>query len=139
MYISEVFICYKSTALSVMVTTNTHCAGADWSKNEHSRCKPHYLTYQLLHKNKCRQVSSWQNLHKFSFYAALCDDPVDIDRGTMTVNGNSVGDIATYICDFGFKLTGCTTTTCALVDMDTAEFQPTPPTCSREYTECISH
>ena len=55
----------------------------------------------------------------------------------VIVNGNSIDDIATYICDLGFELIGCATTTCILVDLDSAEFQPAlPPSCRREYTEC---
>ena len=67
--------------------------------------------------------------------AALCDNPVDIDNGTVTFNGNSVGDVATYTCELGFELIGDKNTTCTLVDMDSAEFQPAPPSCRREYTE----
>ena len=66
--------------------------------------------------------------------AALCPNPVDIGNGTVTVAGNSVGDTATYTCDPGFKLIGDPTTMCTQVDGDTAEFQPAPPVCRREYT-----
>ena len=64
----------------------------------------------------------------------VCDDPVDIDNGMVTSNGNSIGDIAMYTCDLGFELIGCATTTCTQVDMDSAEFQPAPPSCRRECT-----
>ena len=67
--------------------------------------------------------------------AALCDVPVDIDNGMVTFNGNSIGDMATYTCDLGFELIGNANTTCTLVDTDSAEFQPVPPSCRREYTE----
>ena len=73
-------------------------------------------------------------LHE-SCSVALCDDPVDIDNGMVTFNSNSVGDMAVYMCDSGFELIGDATTTCTLVDMDNAEFQPTPPSCRREYTK----
>ena len=53
----------------------------------------------------------------------------------VTLNGNSVGDMATYTCDLGFELIGNATTTCTLVDMDSAEFQPEPPSCRREYNK----
>ena len=66
--------------------------------------------------------------------AALCDDPFDIDNGMVTFNGNSAGDIATYTCDLGFELMGNASTTCTLVDKDSAEFQPAPPFCRRKYT-----
>ncbi len=62
----------------------------------------------------------------------FCDDPVDIDNGTITFSGTVVGDVATYTCDLGFELIGNATTTCTLVDTDRAEFQPAPPSCSRE-------
>ena len=67
--------------------------------------------------------------------AALCDDPVDIDNGTVMFNGSSVDDMATYTCDLGFELMGNATTTCTLVDKDSAEFQPAPPYCRREFAE----
>ena len=66
-----------------------------------------------------------------------CEDPVDIDNGTVTFNGTLVGEMATYTCDSGFELVGDATTTCTLVDMDSAEFQPAPPSCRREYTKNI--
>ncbi len=66
---------------------------------------------------------------------ALCDDPVDIDNGTITFNGIVIGDVATYTCDLGFELIGDATTTCTLVDRDSAEFQPALPSCRRKYTE----
>ena len=65
----------------------------------------------------------------------LCDDPVDIDNGTVTFNGNLIGDRATYICDSGFQLIGDAITTCTLVAMDSGEFQPAPPFCRREYAK----
>ena len=65
----------------------------------------------------------------------LCDVPVDIENGTVTFSGTLIGDMANYTCDLGFELIGNTTTMCTLVDMDSAEFQPAPPSCRREYTE----
>ena len=53
----------------------------------------------------------------------------------VTFSGNSVGDMATYTCDSGFELMGNATTTCTLVDMDSAQFQLAPPSCMREYTK----
>ena len=67
--------------------------------------------------------------------AALCDDPIDIDNGTVTFNGNSIGDMATYTCELSFELIGDANMTCTPIDIDRAEFQPTPPSCRREYTE----
>ena len=66
--------------------------------------------------------------------AALCPDPVDIVNGVVTFIGNSVGETATYTCNSGFELIGDPTTTCTQVDVNTAEFQPAPPICRREYT-----
>ena len=66
---------------------------------------------------------------------ALCPDPVNIDNGMVTFTGNSIGDTATYTCDSGFELIGGATTTCTLVDMSSAAFQPAPPSCRREYAE----
>ena len=66
---------------------------------------------------------------------ALCDDPVDIENGMVTFNGTLVGDMANYTCDLGYELIENATTTCTLVDTDSAEFQPAPPSCRREYTD----
>ncbi len=63
---------------------------------------------------------------------ALCDDPVAINNGMVTHNSNSVGAMATYTCDSGFEVIGNAITLCTLVDMDSAEFQPAPPSCRRE-------
>ena len=65
----------------------------------------------------------------------MCDDPVAIDNGMVTFNDTSIGDMAIYTCDAGFELIGNATTTCTLVDIVRAEFQPAPPSCRREYTE----
>ena len=65
--------------------------------------------------------------------AAPCPNPVDIVNGMVTFIGNSVGDTATYTCNPGFDLNGISTTTCTLVDENTAEFSPPPPICRREY------
>ena len=72
-----------------------------------------------------------------SYFAAvaLCNDPVDIDNGVVTFTGNTVGDTANYTCDSGFELTGDANTTCTLVDVTSAEFQPAPPSCRREFAE----
>ncbi len=53
----------------------------------------------------------------------------------MAFSGNSVGNMATYTCVSGFELIGDSTTTCTLVDMDSSEFQPAPPSCRREFTD----
>ena len=66
--------------------------------------------------------------------AALCPDPVDIVNGMVTFTGNSVGDTASYTCNSDFELIGGATTTCTLVDVNTAVFTPDPPVCRREYT-----
>ncbi len=66
---------------------------------------------------------------------ALCDDPVGIDNGMMTLNGNSVGAITTYTCNLRFEVIGNAITICTEVDMDSAEFQPVAPFCRREFSE----
>ena len=65
--------------------------------------------------------------------AVLCSDPVDINNGMVTFNGTSINDTATYSCDSGFELIGLATTTCTLVEANSAIFQPEPPLCRREY------
>ena len=35
---------------------------------------------------------------KYFYTTALCPDPADVMNGTVTFNGNSVGDTATYTC-----------------------------------------
>ncbi len=80
------------------------------------------------------EVHSKLDSHEYCS-AALCQDPVDIDSGVVTFNGTSVGDMVTYTCNSGFELIGDAITTCTLVDMDSAEFQPAPPSCRREYTK----
>ena len=65
---------------------------------------------------------------------ALCPNPIGIDNGEVTFTGNSVRDTATYTCNLGFELIGDATTTCTQVDVNSAEFQPMLPFCSRECT-----
>ena len=55
----------------------------------------------------------------------------------VTFSDNSVGDMAIYTCDLGFELIGNASTTCTLVDMDSAEFQPAPPSCRRKHIKQI--
>ncbi len=99
------------------------------------------LTTKLLPRSisfcMCTNVSRFHLdiIQRISFSAALCNDPGNIGNGMVTFNGNSVGEVATYTCDPRFELIGNSTTTCTLVDMDSAEFQPVPPSCMREYTE----
>ncbi len=64
-----------------------------------------------------------------------CPEPVGINNGNVVFTDRTVGSIATYACNLGFELIGDKSTTCILVDVDNAEFQPAPPTCRREYTE----
>ena len=69
------------------------------------------------------------------FYIALCLDPVDIDFGTVTLTGNSIGDTATYSCNPGFELIGGATTTCTQMDPNSAGFSPLLPSCRREHMQ----
>lgn len=62
-----------------------------------------------------------------SLLSALCLDPTDPPNGMVTVNGNSVGDTATYTCNSGFELDGPQDVTCEQTD-DMASFS-SPPTC----------
>ncbi len=83
----------------------------------------------------CAFVSVHQLNHlDKSCSAALCPDPPAIVNGMVTISGNSVGDTATYTCDPSFELIRGATTTCTLVDVNTAIFSPNPPSCRREYT-----
>ena len=76
-------------------------------------------------------------LHTFS--PALCRDPPEIVHGMLdSITGNCIGDTAHYICDDGFKLNGNPYITCTRLDLYTAEFQPEPPTCDREYCTNIA-
>ena len=72
------------------------------------------------------------------YSAALCPDPDDIDNGMVTFTGSSIGDTATYSCDLDFVLIGGATTTCTLVDANSAAFQPAPPSCGCEYINSFS-
>ena len=75
----------------------------------------------------------------YFFSVALCPDPIDIEYGMVTFTGNAVDDTATYTCDLGFELIGIETTTCTLVDANSAAFQSVPPFCRREYPYTYSH
>ena len=68
------------------------------------------------------------------FYTALCPDPVDIDFGTVTLTGNSIGDTTTYSCNPGFELIGGATSTCTQMDPNSAAFSLPLPSCRREST-----
>ncbi len=70
-----------------------------------------------------------------SYFAALCETPVDIDNGMASFTGNTIGDVATYTCDFAYELIGNATTLCTLLNMSSAEFQPAAPSCRREYAK----
>ena len=98
-------------------------------------CNKEPLENLLLHTSTGFVLSCYHSCKSCTAALALCDDPVDIENGTVTFNGILVGDMATYNCDSGFELIGDATTTCTLVDMDSAEFQPAPPFCRREYTK----
>ena len=65
--------------------------------------------------------------------AALCLVLLNIDNGTVTSTGMSIGDTATYTCNPGFELIGTATLTCILEDTNFATFQPAAPVCRREF------
>ena len=98
-------------------------------------CNKEPLQHLRLHTNAGFVPSCNLSCKSCTAALALCDDPVDIENGTVTFNDILVGDMATYICNSGFELIGDATTTCTLVDMDSAEFQPAPPFCRREHTK----
>ena len=81
-------------------------------------------------------------MHNNTFFnscsAALCPDPRNISNGIVTFTNNSVNGTATYSCNSGFELIGEATTTCTVMNMNSATFQPVPPSCRGEhvlYTE----
>lgn len=56
----------------------------------------------------------------------------------MSSEGDSVGDIATFVCDSGFELVGDGTATCTLTSPTSAEFLPPAPKCRRKSYDTIS-
>ena len=62
----------------------------------------------------------------------LCPEPDPIAHGDVSFTAQTVGSIATYTCNSGFKLIGSPIATCTSVDMGPPEFQPEPPTCQRK-------
>ena len=65
---------------------------------------------------------------------ALCEVLSDPTNGAVSVtgDGNSVDDVATYTCNNGFELDGNDMATCTLIDSNNAAFSPAPPTCLRK-------
>ena len=59
-----------------------------------------------------------------------CAAPGAPDNGGVTVEGDDLGDAATYTCDAGYNLVGTTTATCTeAADGESASFMPAPPVC----------
>ena len=63
-----------------------------------------------------------------------CADPDAPDNGDVAVDGNDLGDTATYICDAGFDLIGKAKATCTeAADGESASFIPAPPVCEGKW------
>ena len=61
-------------------------------------------------------------------YIALCRDLTNPDNGMASMEGNSVGDTATYTCNAGYELMGAEMVTCE----NTGEWSADPPVCTRK-------
>ena len=68
-----------------------------------------------------------------SIHAAECDDLHDPLFGNVSLSGNSIGDVATYVCDPGFELVGQPTRTCEQLNPQTADWSGEEPVCRRMY------
>ena len=59
-----------------------------------------------------------------------CADPGAPNNGDVAVEGDDLGDTATYTCDAGFDLVGAAMATCTeAADGESASFIPAPPVC----------
>ena len=65
--------------------------------------------------------------------AAGCDNLPDPPFGDVSLTGNSIGDVATYVCDPGFELVGQPTRTCEQLNPQTADWSGEEPVCRRTY------
>ena len=68
-----------------------------------------------------------------SIRAAECDNLSDPPFGDVSLSGNSIGDVATYVCDPGFELVGQPTRTCEQLNLPTAGWSGEEPVCRRMY------
>ena len=68
-----------------------------------------------------------------SIHAAECDNLPDPPFGDVSLSDNSIGDVATYVCDPGFELVGQPTRTCEQLNAQTADWSGEEPVCRRMY------
>ena len=68
-----------------------------------------------------------------SIHAAECDNLSDPPFGDVSLSGNSIGDVATYVCDPGFVLVGLPTRMCEQLNPQTADWSGEEPVCRRMY------
>ena len=68
-----------------------------------------------------------------SIRAAECDNLPDPPFGDVSLSGNSVDDVATYVCDHGFELVGQSTRTCQQLNAQTADWSGEEPVCRCTY------
>ena len=62
------------------------------------------------------------------FHLTECPSLDDIPNGSVSLSGNTTGDIAVYTCDDGFELVGDPTRVC----MNDTTWSGEPPTCRRK-------
>ena len=78
----------------------------------------------------CEEKTFYRSLASFS--TALCPDLSDPTNGTVTVMGTSVGDTASYTCNYGFELIGSMSVTCT----SDGTWSDQPPMCRRKLKQC---
>ena len=66
-----------------------------------------------------------------SIRAAECANLPDPPFGDISLSGNSIGDVATYVCDPGAELVGPQTRTCEETDPGIADWSDEEPVCIR--------
>ena len=74
-----------------------------------------------------------------SIRAAECDNLSDPPFGDVSLSGNSIGDVATYVCEPGFELVGQPTRTCEQLNPQTTDWSGEEPVCRRMYAFSLTH
>lgn len=64
-------------------------------------------------------------VHVVPFIAKLCPDPTVPSHGRINITAPSVGGVATYSCEEGYRLMGTATRTC----LTSAQWSGSPPSC----------
>ena len=93
-------------------------------------------TYVCLFINLSHYVLLNMCLHICSpihICAAECDNLPDPPFGGVSLSGNSIGDVATYVCEPAFELVGQPTRTCEQLNDQTADWSGEEPVCRRMY------